>query len=148
MDEQNLEMEAVVGSDFPNKLIPLINEAKQTIKIIVFDWRWYPNDIGSACQLFNFSIVNACKRGVKVSVMTNADEVLKTLKTNGIDVKKPNSKRLLHSKLMIIDDQFLIIGSHNYTQSAFTMNQEISVILKGKKAFDRFAQYFDNVWQS
>jgi len=148
MCEQDLTFEVAVGSDFPKQIIPLINDAKTTIKIIVFDWRWYPNDLGSTCQLFNRSIINASKRGVHIMALTNIGEVINVLKLNGIQAKKPLSKRLLHSKLMIIDNKIIVIGSHNYTQSAFTMNQEISIILKAKNGFDRFVSYFDKVWLS
>ena len=148
MPALNIEFEAVVGPEFPNKVIPLIHEAKQSIKIIVFDWRWYPNDLGGACQLFNQSIIRAVQRHVSVTVMTNISEVIKILRLNKISARKPHSRKLLHSKLMIIDDQIVILGSHNYTQNAFNINQEMSVIIKAKGQIDRFIKYFDYVCQS
>ena len=140
--------EAVVGSDFPKKVVQLINEAKKSVKIIVFDWRWYPSDLGGVCQLFNQSIISCARRNVPVNVMTNASDVIKILNENKVKAKKPESKRLLHSKLMIIDDEIVIIGSHNYTQNAFARNQEISVIIKAKNQLDRFVHYFDSIWRS
>lgn len=148
MSNESVFFEPVVGSEFPDKLIPLINEAKKSIKIIVFDWRWYPNDLGGACQLFNNAIVRAAQRNVSVNVMTNIYDVIKILRLNKISAKKPQSKKLLHSKLMIIDDEIVILGSHNYTQNAFTMNQEMSVILYAKDQAQRFIKYFDSVCQS
>jgi len=85
---------------------------------------------------------------VPVNVMTNASDVIKILNENKVKAKKPESKRLLHSKLMIIDDEIVIIGSHNYTQNAFARNQEISVIIKAKNQLDRFVHYFDSIWRS
>lgn len=148
MDKKEINFEAAVGSEFPTKVIPLINNAKKSIRIIVFDWRWYPNDIGCACQLFNQSIIRARKRNIPISVMTNIQDVVKTLQASKINAKKPQSKRLLHSKMMIIDDEILILGSHNYSQSAFTMNQEMSVIIHAKGQLDRYISYFNKVWLS
>ena len=148
MDEQKVSFDVAVGFEFPKKVIPIINEAKQTIKIIVFDWRWYPNNVGSSCQLFNHAIISAALRNVTVYAMTNIHDVIRILRLNKVSAKKPLSKKLLHSKLMIVDDKVVIIGSHNYTQSAFTMNQEISVILRGKDNLGRFISYFDSVWRS
>lgn len=123
-------METIIGKEFHTKVIPLIDNAKQEIKVMVFDWRWYPQDAGSPAQLFNQAVVRAQKRGVKVKVITNVYEVLEILRNQGCAVKKLLSSKLMHAKLMIIDNSVVIIGSHNYTQNAFTVNYELSVILK------------------
>lgn len=146
MSDEKMSFETVVGSEFPKKVIPLINSAKKSIKIIVFDWRWYPNDLGGACQLFNNSVISAAKRNIPVKVMTNISDVIRILNSNKVLAKKPTSKGLLHSKLMIIDDEIVVLGSHNYTQNAFTMNQEVSVIINAKNQLDRFISYFDKIW--
>jgi len=148
MTDQNIVLDAAVGYEFPEKVIPLIELAKKSIKIIVFDWRWYPSDIGCSCQLFNQSIIRARKREIPISVMSNMPDVVRILKASKISAKKPESKRMLHSKMMIIDDEILIIGSHNYTQSAFTKNQEISVIIRAKGQLERYISYFNKVWRS
>jgi phosphatidylserine/phosphatidylglycerophosphate/cardiolipin synthase-like enzyme len=48
---------------------------------------------------------------------------------------------------MIIDDEIAITGSHNYTQSAFQMNLELSVILDDIETISRFNQFFATLWQ-
>jgi phosphatidylserine/phosphatidylglycerophosphate/cardiolipin synthase-like enzyme len=148
MTNEEMYFEAVVGSEFPKKVIPLIEEAKKSIKIIVFDWRWYPMDIGSSCQLFNQTIIRVAQKGLDVKVLTNVSDVVKVLRDNKVSAKKPESKKLLHSKIMIIDDEIIILGSHNYTKNAFELNHEISVIIKAKFELERFIKYFDYVWQS
>ncbi len=56
-------METIIGKEFPQKVIPLIEQAKTSIDIVVFDWRWYPQDPGASVQLFNQAIVRAVRRG-------------------------------------------------------------------------------------
>ena len=56
-DIPTVETKAIIGAEFPKVLISKIDNAKTSIKIVVFDWRWYPNDMGNPCQLFNQSIV-------------------------------------------------------------------------------------------
>jgi len=141
-------MEAIIGKQFPQKVIPLIENAKQSIKIVVFDWRWYPNDPANPVQLFNQAIIRAKRRGVDVKVITNIDYVIKILNTEKIEAKKPLTPKLIHSKMMIIDDKILIIGSHNYTQSAFTMNHEVSVVIEGEGQLDNFIKYFHNLYNN
>ena len=139
-------METIIGKQFAEKVIPLINNAKQSIDVIIFDWRWYPQNIGCSAQLFNQAIVRAKRRGVKIKVLANSDDIIKILKEIGCEAKKIISKRLLHCKIMIIDDEIAITGSHNYTQSAFEMNYELSVILKGRENIDDIIKFFEHIF--
>ena len=47
---------------------------------------------------------------------------------------------------MIIDDEIAITGSHNYTQSAFEMNYELSVILKGRENIEDIIKFFKQIY--
>ena len=139
-------METIIGSEFPKKVIPLIENAVKTIEIIVFDWRWYPQDPGASVQLFNQAIVRAVRRGVKVCALANNDEIIRTLRENGVDARRIKIKNLLHCKLILIDSGLVIIGSHNYTQMAFQSNLEVSVIFEDKLTADRLKIFFYNLW--
>lgn len=139
-------IDLIFGQEFSKKVIPLIDSAQHTIKIIVFDWRWYPMDPSNPVQLFNQAFVRAKNRGVKIEVISNTEETLRTLKSLGIDAKRPSIKNLIHAKMMLIDGKTLIIGSHNYTQSAFTMNYEVSIIIENFEKADAVNQFFNNLF--
>jgi phosphatidylserine/phosphatidylglycerophosphate/cardiolipin synthase-like enzyme len=141
-----MKNDVIVGKDFPKKVIPLIDLAKKTIKTVVYDWRWYPNDPGNAVQLFNQAIIRAVHRGVKVQAIANYDEVVAVLNANGISAKKISVQGLVHAKLMIIDDNIVIIGSHNYTHNAFILNKEISVALTDCENIEEFNIFFQSLW--
>lgn len=140
------QVEAIIGKNYPKQVIPLIENAKSSIKIVIFDWRWYPDDPANPVQLFNQAIIRAVRRGVKVSVVANCDEVLRILKQQGCETKKPITKNLIHAKMLIFDDESLVIGSHNLTQYAFTMNHEISVFLSGVEEMKPFLQFFNSLF--
>lgn len=139
-------IETIIGKEFPEKVIPLIENAKYSIDIIVYDWLWYPDQIGSAIQKFNNAIVVARRKGLKIKVITNIKNIIKILTSLSIQAKELPSKRTLHTKLMIIDDEIAILGSHNYTMNAFTTNYEISVIIQDKEIVKRLKFYFKNLW--
>jgi phosphatidylserine/phosphatidylglycerophosphate/cardiolipin synthase-like enzyme len=139
-------MEAIIGKEFPEKVIPLIDEAKNTIDVVVFDWRWYPQNPGSPVQLFNQAIARAIKRGVIVRAIANTPQIVDILNKIGARAKKLHTPKLIHAKLMIIDDQYLIIGSHNYTETAFLMNFEVSVIIEDEKVIRRVKEFFNNLY--
>ncbi len=141
---ENLKIETAIGREFPKKVTPLIEQAKKSIEIIVYDWGWYPNEIGEKIQLFNNAIVKAKNRGVVVKVVVLKRLIAEILRREGIMVKRIESSKLLHIKLMIIDNQIVIVGSHNYTKNAFNINFEASVILRDEETTKRFKDYFEN----
>lgn len=139
-------IETISGKEYPKKVIPLIEASKKSIDIIVFDWRWYPNDPGASVQLFNQTIIRAARRGVKVRAIANNDEIINILKGQGCEAKKLITTKLVHCKLMIIDSEIVITGSHNFTQAAFQMNLEFSTILRPTDGINSFLSFFTNLW--
>lgn len=136
----------IIGREFPKKVIPLIQQAKNSIDIIVYDWRWYPDQIGSEIQKFNNAIVVAARKGVKVRAITNLEAVISILRGNKVEAKSLLSYRKVHVKNMLIDNELAIIGSHNYTMNAFTLNYEVSIITYNKGVVNRLRIFFDNLW--
>jgi len=139
-------IESIIGREFPDKVIPLINNAKNSIKIVVFDWRWYPNDPSNPVQLFNQSIARACARGVSVSCIANHTDIISSLQSVGASAKKLSVPNLVHVKMMLIDENILIVGSHNYTQHAFCQNYELSVLITGESDLKNYIDFFNNLW--
>ena len=139
------KIQAVIGKGFAPAVIPLIAGAEHSISILVFDWRWYPNEPANPVSLFNQSIIRAHRRGVEVQVIANTDDALKILRDLGIVAKRPATPKMIHAKMMIIDDDIVIIGSHNYTFNAFTMNHEISAIIRQGTNDAGFSNFFNNL---
>jgi len=137
----------IIGKEFPEKVIPLIKQAKKSIDIVIYDWRWYPDQIGSSIQRFNNAIIIASKKNIDVKVITYATHTLRILSALGIETVKLPSRRPLHTKLMLIDEKIAILGSHNYTMNAFTINYEVSAIIQDEEVVKRLIQYFQNLWQ-
>jgi len=140
------EVQAVIGKKYVEMVLPLIKGATSSIKILVFDWRWYPDHPHSNASQFNQAILSAKKRGVSVKAVLNMVDIVRLLQGYGIQARKVISKDLLHTKLMIIDDKICILGSHNYTASAFDKNYECSVILSGSDVVLPFLAYFDVIF--
>jgi len=136
-------MNIVIGQEFVQKVLALIRDAKRDIKICVFDWRWYPNDPSNPAQIFNHALVTASRRGIKITAVTNDDHIIATLQGEGIFAKKLLSRNLLHAKFMVIDDEVFVLGSHNYTQNAFTTNFEVSIIGREVESSLRLRDFFN-----
>ena len=139
-------MQTIIGKNYPKQVIPLIDNAMNSIKIVVYDWRWYASDPANPCQLFNSAIVRAKKRGVQVQACVNSDAILQPLLENGINARIPISKNLMHAKFIIIDEKILVIGSHNFSQSAFTQNMETSLIVDELERVAELDSFFNSIW--
>jgi phosphatidylserine/phosphatidylglycerophosphate/cardiolipin synthase-like enzyme len=136
----------VIGAEYVQKVVPLINSAIKSIDIIMYDWRWYLDRAEHPVQEFNRALVLAVNRGVRVRCLTNTDLLTKQLNDLKIKARTLKDERVLHAKVIIIDDKLLVIGSHNLTSNAFTRNLETSVILEIPQGQDRFQQFFNNLY--
>ena len=139
-------MEALIGADYPKKVIPLLNAAKKNIDIVVYDWRWYPNQPAHAVQQFNAALVRAAQRGVLVRAVVNAPLLLPILASVGIKARQVAGKRTIHAKMVLIDDEILILGSHNFTRNAFGSNVEVSIVVPVASDYRRFRDFFERLY--
>lgn len=141
-----MTLKTIIGSNFPKVVIPLIESADINIDIIVFDWRVYMDDSGNPVSLFNQAIVAAKRRGVVVRAIVNQGNIQNFLQKNGCLAKQLCLKNLVHCKLMIIDGQKMILGSHNYTNAAFCSNFEISSLIEDEESVKICQKFFDDMW--
>lgn len=97
-------------------------------------------------------LVNAKHRNVDVRVIIDANSTgmrnskYKYLRQNGILLKTENYAGKLHSKTMIIDDEYLITGSMNFSNSGENKNDENTLIIKNSKLAKSHKDFFLYLW--
>lgn len=136
----------IISKNFAKTVIALIDGAKHSLDIVVFDWRFYVHDPANPVSLFNASIARAVRRGVAVRCLVQNDGVIDLLRSIGCDARKLHTKRILHTKLIIIDRIGIVIGSHNYTQHAFSSNHEASIYVTMGDINNGFVEYYNNLF--
>ena len=134
-------LQTIIGHEYPDIVTPLIQKAQHSIDILVYDWRWYPTEPQSKCQLFNLAIVEASQRGVKVNALVNAYVVPRVLSLHTLHVKRVNTRTLMHIKMIIIDKKIAVVGSHNFSKNAFENNHEASMLFDDQPAIARLLNY-------
>lgn len=126
------------------KVIPLIDNAQKYIYIPAF--------LITHKGLTN-SLINASKRGVSIKIILDATNThtsaskLKILRQNGIQVKTENWAGKLHSKSIIIDDIYTIIGSMNFSKSGEGVNDENLITIKNKDIAVFYKTFFQYLWK-
>jgi phosphatidylserine/phosphatidylglycerophosphate/cardiolipin synthase-like enzyme len=132
-----VEAKLLLDGDYFTSLLDGVDRARAEIFLSAYlfktieDARGYPEAVMKR-------LVAAVHRGVRVDVVLernqNADDLNRNnaetsdrLKRGGIRVCMDAPDRVTHTKLVVIDRRYLLIGSHNLTQSALKFNHEASV---------------------
>ena len=148
----------LANENFLPALIKSIDEAQNEILISLFSFKAgkykdsYPDQIAS-------HLARAVKRGVKVYIVLETSDKpseelsmqnRKTgnfLQRRGITVFYDSPRRTTHTKLIVIDQKLVLLGSHNFTQSALKYNNEISVLLNNPELAANARRYILTIMQ-
>ena len=71
--------------------------------------------------------------------------VAEDMRRHGIKVKFDSPARTTHTKLVIIDQRYVFLGSHNFTQSALRHNNEASVLIESPKIAQQALAYLKRI---
>jgi phosphatidylserine/phosphatidylglycerophosphate/cardiolipin synthase-like enzyme len=134
----------------------MIQEAKSSIQIMMFEMGYYDEYPNTPSNLLIKELIKAKKRGVKVEVILEAREgedrttrrnrhTGKILSESGVDVVYDSLSKTTHAKLMVVDGQFILLGSTNWTYYALTDNHEASVLIRSKEVAKDSTNYFNRV---
>jgi len=68
-----------------------------------------------------------------------------TLEAAGIKVRFDSGGTVTHVKLIIIDGYITLVGSHNWTYTAFALNNEASVVIEDTELAAEFFKYYKGI---
>jgi phosphatidylserine/phosphatidylglycerophosphate/cardiolipin synthase-like enzyme len=129
------------NKDYFPALIKVIDDAQDEIFISIYSFKVgvhknsYPDQV-----LLHLS--QAVRRGVSVKVILeytgNRDQKLdeqnhrtkNNLEEKGIKVYLDSPRRTTHTKVIVVDQKMVLLGSHNLTSAALKYNNEVSILLK------------------
>jgi phosphatidylserine/phosphatidylglycerophosphate/cardiolipin synthase-like enzyme len=126
-----------------NAILPLIRNAKKYIYIPTFVL---------TNKALSDELISAKKRGVDVKIIIDALNASskyskhKLLRENGILVKTENYAGKMHSKSIIIDNEYTIIGSMNFSNSGEKKNDENLIVIKDSGISQFYREFFLYQW--
>lgn len=133
------------GKAYDNGVKPLLADAQKEIYVSTF----YLTHQGI---IENLKAAKA--RGVDVKVIMDATSAsqkgskVKELRDSGILVKVENWGGKSHEKNIVIDGKYLITGSANFSQSAYTKNDENQLIITSPSLATFYRNYFLKLYAS
>jgi phosphatidylserine/phosphatidylglycerophosphate/cardiolipin synthase-like enzyme len=132
-----------------------IENADKTISVAMCSMIYDPNDPFDWANDLIRELAHAKERGVDVTViiehrtywgyMDKNLEAYDYLLAHGITVRLDDEKDTDHMKLVIIDDNIVYVGSHNWSESALHHNRETSVKIVSENIAEIFKAYFETI---
>ncbi len=130
------------------------------VYIVAFDERDTESPVYKLCE----GLVEAGKRGVQVKIILDQninfgkhredgkwqvegknENAFNFFKQNNLDVSYDEKTTYTHSKAIVIDDEIIIMGSTNWSDSALRRNNETSVLIKSKELAKTLLTNFFNI---
>jgi len=140
----------VLPDDGVQPLLDLIDTAQHSIRCKIY--LFTADDIEAA-------LIRAAGRGVDVRVLIEQNPVgdgaenrktFERLQAGGVRVRwAPAARyRLTHEKSLVVDDRRALIGTFNFTASAFRSNREYGLVLTDPALVGEIAAVFDHDWDN
>ena len=134
----------------------LIDQAQKSVKLVVFQARYYLAFPGSTTNVLLLDLAQAAQRGVDVTVIVDASTwnipssesnrlTVELLKSRGVNVLYDNPEVTTHDKLLLIDDHYVVVGSTNWVHYALEKNTETNVIIDNPDIYQTFNQHFNDL---
>ena len=152
-------MQLLIEEEFLPAAKSLIMNAKCSVYISTFKAEITSKPRGRKLSRFFDEICHAKFRGVDVRVlintatprgsipMSNAYAVM-FLKKNGVELRKLPHERCCHAKLIIVDGEAVILGSHNLSIKSCHNNFEISFFTHDREAAKTLTEKYIQIWDN
>lgn len=145
------------GKTYFIELVEAIKQARFNIDVMQYQWNFYIGQPDNPVQILNQTLIRKIRNRVKCRVLLNKEgraqqltainmKASRYLSEAGAKVKFGRTFPITHAKLWLIDDDITLVGSHNLSGRAFTVNNEASVLIKSKAVSMEFRRYFDILW--
>jgi phosphatidylserine/phosphatidylglycerophosphate/cardiolipin synthase-like enzyme len=149
--EENMEIAKKDPNNSDKYFFKIISSAKKTLDVAIFD---IENEDAVSY------IINAKKRGVKVRVVTDSDnlkdeqnpnlprKVIEDMKQEGIEVVDDKRNAFMHHKFMIIDSQYVWLGSMNATTRSMYHHNNNSLLIRSSELAENYNVVFNKLFNN
>jgi len=98
------------------------------------------------------ALTDAHRRGLQVRVVIDARNLENSkeeiLQQAGVDVRRDGNPYAMHHKAMVVDGEWVVTGSYNFTNSGFGRNNENLLILRDPDLARRYRDEVETIWRA
>ena len=149
----------LVAREYLSRVPAILENAQFSIKVVQFVVQIKGKSAKMSSRELGIKLAAKVRDGVRVQALLNQAgggwrapalnrQAAKWLSDRGVEVHTLGSSRTCHAKLIIIDDQIAIVGSHNWTPYALDRNFEVSVIVRDPGCVGKLTRHFDQLWKA
>ena len=137
-------------------LMEKIRGAKKNIQVCMYLFKTTDSPDNLANQILD-ALAVAAKRGVAVEALLEANDrpednlndhnrqTAEKLKKAGVKTRFDRRDINTHSKLVVIDGEWVFVGSHNLTHTALGRSHETSLMVQSRELAEYFLRYIENI---
>ena len=137
-------------------LMEKIRGAKKSIKICMYLFKTTDSPNNLANQVLD-ALAGAAKKGVAVEALLEANDrpddnlndhnrqTAGKLRKAGIKARFDRRDVNTHSKLVVIDGEWVFVGSHNLTHTALSRSHETSLMVRSRELAEYFSRYIEDI---
>jgi len=155
IDHADAGIIALADGDYYQALRQHIDKASKRIEMAMFVVKTTSSPQNRPAAIVR-ALVAAHKRGVEVTViLERSDRDRKLTKENrrvgevlsrgGVAVRYEDPQVTTHAKLVVIDDRYCFVGSHNLTHSALAYNRELSLLVDDEVLARKLSAYMHSL---
>lgn len=126
------------------QVIELLKTAKSSIRFMAFSFT--QQEIAAIIiqqAISGIDIQGVIESQMSVTSYSVYDELLEA----NINVIKDKNPDAMHHKIIIIDDEIVLLGSYNFTRNGDLMNDENLLIIHNKEIAGMYLFEFEKIWQ-
>ena len=135
----------------------MVRDAQKSIDISTFKAELTIKPRGRKLKAFFDALMEKQKAGISVRFLVTKREnyghipftnlyAVRALKEAGIRVRHPRFDQLCHAKLLIVDRETALLGSHNLSIKSCSSNFETSIFFTNKLCVEEFFYAYEKVW--
>lgn len=150
-------VEVLFGSQYFFRVLELIDSATSSVDVCMFHIA-LPSDEHPTRRLID-GLLTAHERGVQVRVLLDQDRTNDPYRSTVINSAARNvlnadtmlcrfdkESVLLHSKFLVVDNDMVVIGSHNWSAGSFFGFDDLSVVVHSPAYVEAMSARFDVQW--
>lgn len=145
------EIQVLCDDEYYPVLLHLLRSAARRVDIVMFVFR-VTEFAGNRPAKLAEELIAARQRGVEVEVILEHSDyhedlarehrrLARTLRKGGVTVRFGPGDTKTHNKIILIDERFTLMGSHNLTHSALSLNHECSLLIDSRELAERLREY-------
>jgi len=152
--------ETVDTRNYATVLCELLHQAQRSVHVVMYRASYYPAYQESVSNEILQELISAVGRGLDVKVLlddcayypdsarANLEAAL-YLHLHGVEVRFDDPAQTTHAKLVIIDEESVVLGSTNWNYYSLEKNNEVDLaLIELPSVAAHFQSYFQSLWAS